>query len=354
MTDRIKFLIDKLFNEHSLEICEYEELIRERNDEIFEIIRKEALHLRHIVYGNKVFIRGLIEISNYCKNDCYYCGIRKSNKNCERYRLTKEEILSCCKNGYESGLRTFVMQGGEDRFYTDEFLCDIIKEIKEIYPDCAVTLSLGERSEMSYKRLFNAGADRYLLRHETADDEHYSKLHPENLNLKNRLDCLKNLKKIGYQVGCGMMVGSPFQNENIIAKDLKFIEEFKPDMCGIGPFVPHKDTQFSDASSGTVELTCFLLAVIRIIHPEVLLPSTTAMGTIDENGREKGILASANVLMPNLSPVSVRDKYLLYDNKLSTGAESAEKLSELKQIISSIGFEIVTDRGDVKHIYGKD
>lgn len=350
MTDRIKLLTDKLLNERSLEIYEYEELICERNDEVFDLLRKEALRLRNIIYGNKVYIRGLIEISNFCKNDCYYCGIRRSNKNCERYRLTKQEILSCCKNGYEFGFRTFVMQGGEDPFFTDEFLCSLIKEIKESYPDCAVTLSLGERSEMSYKRLFDAGADRYLLRHETADDEHYAKLHPENLELENRLNCLKVLKKIGYQVGCGMMVGSPFQNENTIARDLKFIEKFKPDMCGVGPFIPHKDTMFANMPSGTVELTCFLLAIIRIIHPEVLLPSTTAMGTIDENGREKGILASANVLMPNLSPVEVRNKYLLYNNKLNTGAESAEKLSQLKKRISAIGFEIVTDRGDVKHI----
>jgi len=347
MTTDLKNIIDKLFEKHSLSVEEYEYLLKNRNSEIFETLQNEAIRLRHRIYANKVYIRGLIEISNYCKNDCLYCGIRKSNKLCDRYRLCENEILDCCSKGYNLGFRTFVLQSGEDAFLTDNFMCNLIKRIKDKHPDCAVTLSLGERSRYSYQRLFDAGADRYLLRHETADSEHYSMLHPEKMKLHTRLECLDNLKKIGFQVGCGMMVGSPFQNERILAEDLKFIEAFKPDMCGIGPFISHKDTPFKNEKNGDVELVCFLLALIRIIRPDILLPATTALGTIDENGREKGILASANVVMPNLSPVIVRDKYNLYDNKLNTGAESADKIDELKEKMKKLGYEIVCDRGDI-------
>lgn len=348
MTENIRRITESLIRNHSLDENEYEELISGRDAESFSVLRSEALKLRHEIYGKAVFIRGLIEISNYCKNDCFYCGIRKSNKKCNRYRLSADEIISCCENGYNLGFRTFVLQGGEDAFYTDDRLCMLIEKIKSRYPDCAVTLSLGERSRDSYEKLFAAGADRYLLRHETADFEHYSKLHPDNLSLENRMRCLEGLKSIGFQVGCGIMVGSPFQSAKTIAKDLKFIEKFQPDMCGIGPFIPHKDTPFSEETAGSLELTCYLLSIIRIIRPNILLPSTTALGTIAPDGREKGILSSANVLMPNLSPVLVRNKYMLYDNKLNTGAESAEKLDELKSIVNSLGYEIVCDRGDIK------
>lgn len=347
MNKRIDYLVRKLIGTHSLSEGEYKELIELRDRESSLTLQKEAVRLRKEIYGHKVFIRGLIEVSNICRNDCYYCGIRKSNRSCDRYRLSKEDILSCCKDGYALGFRTFVMQGGEDGFFSDAFLCDVISEIKNLYPDCAVTLSLGERSRESYEKLFKAGADRYLLRHETADEEHYSRLHPENLTLRNRMECLRNLKEIGFQTGCGFMVGSPFQNTECIAKDLKFIEEFEPEMVGIGPFIPHKDTPFGNYPPGSAELTCFLLSVIRIIHPSVLLPSTTALGTLEEGGREKGILHGANVIMPNLSPTDVRDKYMLYNNKLSTGAESAQKLEELKKKIDSIGYSIVTERGDI-------
>ena len=347
MNERIKTIVSKLCDNHSLSLEEYAELIDNRCPEVIDILTREAVRLRKEFYGNKVFIRGLIEISNICKNDCYYCGIRKSNAHCSRYRLTKEDILSSCDNGYRLGFRTFVLQGGEDGFFTDDVLCDIVSSIKKKYSDCAITLSAGERSCDSYLKLFRAGADRYLLRHETADEEHYRKLHPDNLTLNNRLECLDNLKEIGFQVGCGFMVGSPFQTSMTIAKDLKFIETFKPDMCGIGPFIPHKDTPFKEYKPGTVELTCFLLSVIRIIHPNILLPSTTALGTIEDGGREKGVLSSANVVMPNLSPTNVRNKYELYNNKLNTGAESAEKLDKLKKLIADIGYEIVCDRGDV-------
>ena len=297
-----------------------------------------------------MYIRGLIEISNICKNDCYYCGIRRSNENCDRYRLSKEEILECCKEGYELGFRTFVMQGGEDGYFTDEVLCEIVSKIHHRFPDCAITLSMGERSKESYQKLYEAGANRYLLRHETADKKHYESLHPAKMSCENRIQCLKNLKEIGYQTGCGFMVGSPGQTTEFLAKDLKFIEEFKPDMCGIGPFIPHKDTVFKEEKAGSVELTCYLLSLIRLIHPCILLPATTALGTLDERGREKGILAGANVIMPNLSPLSVRKKYELYNNKISTGQESAQGLEELKLKMQSISYEVVCERGDIREM----
>ncbi len=340
-------LVEKLHKEHSLTFEEYIYLIDNRNEETAKILAEKADNVRRKIYGNTVFIRGLIEVSNFCKNDCLYCGIRRSNKNCDRYRLTKEDILECCNEGYGLGFRTFVLQGGEDAHFNDDVICDIVKSIKQNHPDCAVTLSLGERSFESYKRLRLAGADRYLLRHETADSGHYAKLHPKEMSFETRMTCLKSLKSLGFQTGCGFMVGSPFQTTEMIAKDLKFIEEFKPDMCGIGPFVPHKDTPFGNEKGGAAELTCYLLSIIRLIHPPVLLPSTTALGTIDENGREKGILAGANVVMPNLSPSSVRKKYELYNNKLSDGDESAQSKENLAKRIEKIGYEIVTDRGDV-------
>lgn len=341
-------LVDKLYKFHSLTLEEYQYLLDNRNFEIALYLRKKADKVRREYYGNKIFIRGLIEISNICKNDCLYCGIRGGNVNCERYRLSEKNILSCCENGYELGFRTFVLQGGEDGFYTDSFLCSLLKKIKAKYPDCAVTLSLGERSYESYEKLFSAGADRYLLRHEAASEELYKKLHPENMSYRNRIKCLYDLKEIGYQVGCGFMVGAPFQTTKHIAEDLKFIEGFKPDMCGIGPFIPHKDTVFKNEKAGSVEFTCFLLSIIRLIHPPVLLPATTALGTISENGREEGILSGANVVMPNLSPTDAREKYSLYDNKLSTGLENASNKKDLEERFKNIGFEIVTDKGDVK------
>ena len=346
--DKLYILIDKLYKTHSLSLSEYEYLIEHRTEEAAQNLREKAVKIRKEIYGNTVFTRGLIEISNICKNDCLYCGIRKSNTNCDRYRLTKEQITECADEGYELGFRTFVLQGGEDGYYTDDVLCDIITTIKQNHPDCAVTLSMGERSYESYKRLYDAGADRYLLRHETADGEHYKKLHTAEMSYDNRMECLRNLREIGYQVGCGFMVGSPYQTNKSLAMDLKFIEEFKPDMCGIGPFVPHKDTPFANETQGTVELTCYLLSIIRLIYPPVLLPSTTALGTIHPLGREMGIQSGANVVMPNLSPVAVRKKYELYDNKICTGEESAQCKDCLNQRMKSIGYEIVVDRGDRK------
>ena len=344
----INGLITKLDLNGSLTTEEYEFLIRERTEEAAIRLRDLAVAKRKKIYGNDVFIRGLIEISNICRNDCYYCGIRCSNKECDRYRLTREEILECADAGYKLGFRTFVLQGGEDPYFDDDVLCGIVRDIKSRHPDCAVTLSMGERSDESYRKLFEAGADRYLLRHETADEEHYGKLHPESMSYGNRMRCLKVLRDIGYQVGAGFMVSSPYQTEKELAKDLKFIEEFKPDMCGIGPFIPHKSTPFKDMEAGSAELTCYLLSIIRLIYPNILLPATTALGTSDVTGREKGILSGANVIMPNLSPVKVRKKYELYDGKICTGEEAAECIKCLQNRMEKTGYKIVTDRGDIR------
>lgn len=348
MNDKITILIDKLCNYHSLTTDEYAYLIEYRDEESNQLLAERARQVREEIYGRDIFIRGLIEISNYCKNDCFYCGIRRSNKECRRYRLGKEEILACCKEGYQLGFRTFVLQGGEDAFYTDDILCDIIRDIKNNFSDCAVTLSLGERGRMSFECLYKAGAERYLLRHETADAKHYASLHPKELTLQSRLQCLRDLKEIGYQTGCGFMVGSPGQTIESLAKDLKWIEEFKPAMCGIGPFIPHHATQYAGEQPGSIELTCFLLSVIRLIHPGILLPATTALATLDTNGTEKGILAGANVVMPNLSPADAREKYELYNNKAYKGMEAARNVELLKKRMETIGYQVVTDRGDVR------
>lgn len=347
---KIDYLIDKLASEHSLSLPEYAGLIGERTPQAARKLAQLARQQANAVYDNQVFIRGLIEISNICKNDCLYCGIRRSNSNCDRYRLTPEQILDCAREGYDLGFRTFVMQGGEDGWFTDERLCGIVSQLKSSFPDCAVTLSMGERSRESYRRLFQAGADRYLLRHETASKTHYEKLHPQEMSFENRMACLEALHETGFQTGCGFMVGSPGQTIEDLAADLKFIEAFRPEMCGIGPFIPHKDTPFRDKSAGTVELTCYLLSVIRLIIPNILLPATTALGSIDPYGREKGILAGANVVMPNLSPENVREKYMLYNNKLSGGPEAAQNLRDLRQRMADIGYEIAVHRGDIKKI----
>ncbi len=346
MNKNAYMLADTLACNHSLEQSEYLELIEAFDLQLAEYIAQKAVEQRKKHYGNHVYIRGLIEISNICRNNCYYCGIRRGNKMCERYRLTPQEILMCCKDGYNLGFRTFVLQGGEDEYFTDDVLTELIKSIKHNHPDCAVTLSLGERIRESYKRLKDAGADRYLLRHETATKEHYQKLHPKELSFENRMECLNNLRELGFQVGCGFMVGSPYQTNEMLAKELKFIENFKPDMCGIGPFIPHSETKFASCEPGSAELTCFLLSCIRLIHPKILLPATTALGTLNENGREKGILSGANVVMPNLSPRETRKKYMLYNNKLSDGAEAAEAKAELARRIEAIGYSIPICRGD--------
>ena len=346
MNPTIHLLIDKLTRLHALTEEEYAFLIRNRTPEMSGELAMRADAVRRGIYGSSIFIRGLIEISNICRNDCLYCGIRRSSRSCSRYRLTPDQILSCAEEGYHLGFRTFVLQGGEDLYFTDELLTGLIRKIKHSFPDCAVTRSLGERDKESYRALRAAGADRYLLRHETADETHYRKLHPPEMSFAHRMQCLADLKETGFQVGAGFMVGSPYQTPEHLARDLKFIEKFKPHMCGIGPFIPHHDTPFSRFPAGDLALTCTLLSIIRLIHPPVLLPATTALGTIHPQGREMGIKAGANVVMPNLSPPDVRDKYSLYDGKLSTGAESARSLDDLKQRMQAIHYEVVTKKGD--------
>lgn len=321
-------------------------LLQTHDFEAAEYLRQRAEQVRQRVFGNKVYLRGLIEISSYCRNDCYYCGIRRGNKNAQRYRLTEEQILDCCRVGYGLGFRTFVLQGGEDACFTVERLTSLVRQIRAAYPDCAITLSLGEMERDAYQALFDAGANRYLLRHETANEAHYALLHPPELTLRHRLQCLQTLKEIGFQVGCGMMVGSPGQRPEYLLEDLQFLAEFQPHMVGIGPFIPHHDTPFARRSPGTAEDTCRLLSIVRLLLPSVLLPATTALGTILAGGRELGVRSGANVVMPNLSPQDVRDKYLLYDNKLHSGGEAAEGLKKLRDQMADIGYETVQARGD--------
>lgn len=347
--EQYKQIIDTLEEKHFLPKEQMQLLLTTEEKEALEYLRFRAESVRKRIYGNEVYIRGLIEFTNYCKNNCYYCGIRRDNEKAERYRLTKEDILDCCKMGYELGFRTFVLQGGEDGFFTDERLCDIISSIKNAYPDCAVTMSVGERPRESYERMHKAGANRYLLRHETADELHYGRLHPKELSLRQRKECLWTLKEIGFQVGCGFMVGSPYQTMDTLYEDLSFIHELKPHMVGIGPFIPHKDTPFAKETAGTLDMTLRLLSILRLMEPHVLLPATTALGTIHPLGRERGILAGANVVMPNLSPRDVRDKYLLYDNKICTGDEAAECRFCMSKRMESIGYQVVVDRGDYKY-----
>ena len=339
-------LADKLERTGDLTDEEFISLLESEGPELNEYLAEKARPVRERYYAKEVYLRGLIEFTNYCKNNCRYCGIRSGNRNAERYRLTEEQIIDCSDQGYALGFRTFVLQGGEDPYYTDERMEFIVRSIKERHPDCAITLSIGEREKDSYQRLFDAGADRYLLRHETADKEHYEMLHPKEMSYEHRMQCLRDLREIGYQVGCGMMVGSPGQTTEHLVRDLRFLQEFKPEMVGIGPFIPHHDTEYAENDAGSVEQTLRLLSIIRLLLPDVLLPATTALGTADVLGREKGLSAGANVVMPNLSPTNVRGKYLLYDNKICTGDEAAECIRCMTLRVSRVGYQVVEDRGD--------
>ena len=309
---------------------------------------QQAVEVRQAIYGRDIYIRGLIELTNYCKNDCLYCGIRRSNRQAERYRLRPDQVLACCQMGYDLGFRTFVLQGGEDGWYTDERMTDIVRAMRQAYSDCAITLSLGERGRESFKRLYDAGANRYLLRHETADEAHYAKLHPASMTLTHRLQCLRDLKEIGFQTGAGFMVGSPYQTTECIVRDFRFLQELKPQMVGLGPFIPHHATPLKDFPAGSTERTLLCLSIVRLLLPNVLLPATTALATIDGDGRIKGMNAGCNVVMPNLSPLEDRSKYLLYDNKASSGEEAAESLRALREHLAAAGYEVVIDRGDYK------
>jgi biotin synthase len=342
-----ELLAQKLADKSDLSDDEFLLLIE--SDCFDDELRCFADGVRRLYYGTDIYIRGLIEISNYCKNDCFYCGIRRSNLYVERYRLTKDDILGCCELGYELGYRTFVLQGGEDVFYNDDMICEIVSAIRKLYSDCAITLSLGEKSYQSYKSFFDSGANRYLLRHETASSEHYAKLHPSEMQIDNRKKCLFDLKQIGYQVGSGFMVGSPYQTAQDLVTDIRFLQKLEPSMIGIGPFISHSQTPFQNFKSGNLRLVLRLISILRILFPYALIPATTALGTVDPCGRELGILAGANVVMPNLSPLAVRKKYELYDNKICTGEEAAECRHCLSKRIASIGFNIVTHIGNVKN-----
>lgn len=342
----MKQQIDALEKNRTLSREEYRSLLTHPSSDLSAYLFSRARAVKERVYGKRVYMRGLIEFSNYCANDCYYCGIRRSNRNIQRYRLDLEAILSCCAQGYALGFRTFVLQDGEDAWYTDARMTEIVAAIHRQYPDCAITLSMGERSRESYAALYEAGARRYLLRHETANEIHYGKLHPETMQLSHRMACLQDLKEIGYQVGCGFMVGSPGQTIDCLIDDLFFIQHFQPQMVGIGPFIPHKDTPFAEKPQGTLEQTLFMLALVRLIVPEVLLPATTALGSIHPKGRELALLSGANVVMPNLSPTSVRDKYMLYNNKICVHDSAVQCRGCLENRMQSIDHELVIDRGD--------
>lgn len=345
----MKSIINKLYSTGNVSDEELLRLIESDEESSYLAEKAEEVRIRN--YGNNVFIRGLIEISNYCKNDCYYCGIRASNRSVSRYRLTREQILECCRTGKKLGFMTFVLQGGEDPFFTDDIICDIVSSIKHENPECAVTLSIGEKPYSSYKAYFDAGADRYLLRHETADSSHYCKLHPEYMKLSERKKCLYDLKEIGYQTGSGFMVGSPYQTSENLLHDIRFLQELKPEMIGIGPFIKHHQTPFRDFPDGSAELCLRLLSILRLMFPDVLLPATTALGSLLEDGRERGFKAGANVVMPNLSPSDTRKLYDLYDNKAISGAEAAESLDMLRAKAESAGCRIVCSRGDHKDYF---
>lgn len=338
--------IEQLRRDRNLPDEPLKELITDRT--AAASLRQAADSVRREVYEDAVYIRGLIELTNYCKNNCYYCGIRRDNRCLTRYRLTGEEILACCREGYALGFRTFVLQGGEDPYFTDERVCAIVNTIRTAYPDCAITLSLGEKSKESYRAFYRAGANRYLLRHETANPAHYGRLHPPELTLGHRKRCLYDLKEIGYQVGSGFMVGSPYQTADNLVEDIRFLQELDPDMIGIGPFLPHHDTPFGREPKGDLETVLRLLSVLRLLFPHALLPATTALGTLHPDGRKRGLQAGANVVMPNLSPASVRKLYALYENKISTGEEAAEGLERLKKQVEQAGYRVVTAKGDVK------
>lgn len=341
-------LIDKLHSEHKLLANEYRTLLVCEEPDVLEYLRNLAQQVTIEQFGHEIFLRGLIEVGNYCSNDCYYCGIRKSNKSVPRYRLSRKTILDCCQAGYELGFRTFVLQGGEDHTMTDRWITETVAAIRSAFPDCAITLSLGERNKEAYQQFYNAGANRYLLRHETHNPAHYSELHPSEMSLGHRLECLHTLKEIGFQTGTGVMVGTPGQTQNHLVEDLLFIESLAPQMIGIGPFVPHHATPFKDKPAGSVPLTLKLLSIFRLMHPCALIPATTALATLAPDGRERGILAGANVVMPNLSPAEQRSKYSLYDNKASFGAEAAEGLKRLTQQLATIGYAPSSKRGDFR------
>lgn len=341
-----KQLVDKLKRDRRLTADEYRQLLSCQDEAVLAYLQQQAQAETQARFGNRIYIRGLIEITNRCRNNCLYCGIRKGNPKVARYELSRDEILACCSEGYRLGFRTFVLQGGEGPVVKDQWVADTVSAIRQQHPDCAITLSLGEKSKEAYIRFHEAGATRYLLRHETHNPTHYARLHPEEMSLHHRLQCLHWLKEIGYQTGTGIMVGSPFQTLDHVVEDVLFIEQLAPEMIGIGPFLPHRDTPFANEAPGSLQLTLKLLSLFRLMHPDALIPATTALATIAPDGRERGILAGANVVMPNLSPPQRRNDYSLYDNKANSGSEAAEGLQQLENRLAAIGYEVSYERGD--------
>ena len=344
------YLAQRLVCERTLHAEQFRALIELCDDHTLDYLRQEAVRTAQKRFGLGIFVRGLIEISSFCRNDCFYCGLRRSNRSAERYRLSHEQIMECCEEGYQAGLRTFVLQGGEDGQLTDEWLEDIISAIRKKYPDVAITLSLGERSRESYERLYLAGATRYLLRHEAADKELYCSIHPTEMSYDNRIACIENLKAIGYQTGMGMMVGVAGQSADSLVQDLLLLERLQPQMIGIGPFIPHRDTPLGDRPAGDLRRTLLMLSIVRIMHPDALIPSTTALATLTPEGRKLGVLSGANVIMPNLTPQSERRKYAIYENKAASGSEAIEGLRELERELAEIGYHIDYSRGDFQKL----
>lgn len=340
-----KILIDKLYINNSLEKNELKFLLKNLNPLMREYLIEKAFETRKKIYGKTVYFRGLMEITNICKHNCLYCGIRAKNSKADRYSLSKETILNCCFSGYNLGYRTFVLQGGENSKITDEFLIDIISILKNKFKDIAITLSLGERGKNSFKKLYDAGADRYLIRHETFNKKLYKKLHP-NMSYKNRIKSLYILKKIGYQVGSGFLIGLPSLKLEDYYKDLIFLKKLKPHMIGIGPFIPHINTPLKNEKGGSSYDTITLIAILRLLLPDVLLPATTALVTLDPNSRNLAFRAGANVIMPNISPLSSRKKYTLYNGKAFLGDEAGEEMEIIIKHIKEAGFIPVLSKGD--------
>lgn len=341
--------LDKLLQQDILSQEDMLDLLHNRSA-YADTIKQAATEKRQAAYSNKVFIRGLIELSSYCKQDCYYCGLRRSNPEAKRYRLSAEVVLDQAKRGYDLGVRTFVLQGGEDPHFTDERLIPLVQRLKQLYPDVAITLSLGERPKESYQKLWDAGADRYLLRHETADEEHYQILHPKPMQFSSRRKALLDLKEIGFQTGAGMMVGSPGQTMDTLAKDLLFLQELKPQMVGIGPFIHAGDTPFANEPDGDVSLTLYLLQLVRLLLPNALIPATTALATKDEAARMEALITSANVVMPNLTPAEKRADYAIYENKRAFALEAIEGLDQLRQLLEDNQLSLDLSRGDYKEL----
>jgi len=338
-------IVDGLEKNHVGKAEDYLYLLNNINEENRQYLSNAALRVKEEFYGKEIYIRGIVEFSNFCKQNCLYCGIRKDNAHVDRYRLSHKEIVEACRKGYALGYRTFVLQSGEDPYFTDDRVVAIIKDIRDNFKDAAITLSLGEKTKRSYKKFYDAGADRYLLRHETANEKLYDKLH-ENMTFQNRKECLYDLKEIGYQVGAGLMVGSPGQKKTDLIDDLRFLKELKPQMVGMGPYLTHKETPLKDSENGSLTETLVMLSLVRLILPEVLLPATTAVGTIDDYGREQAILAGCNVVMPNISPMEVRKKYELYENKICVDDQPEECRFCIEGRVKCTGSTLNMCRGD--------